>query len=277
MRNVEKVIKVADEQVGYMEKASNKDLDSKTANPGYNNFTKYARDLNKAIGSPFADGYAWCCTFCEWCFVEAYGKATAKEMLGGWTAYCPTAVSYFKSMNRWYKSPKVGDLIFFYNSKKDYGHVGLVYKVDSNRVYTIEGNTSPQTGVVANGGGVYKKKYDLSYYRIAGYGRPNYDVEVKEEPEPTPAPKPTKKGYTGTFPKVPPILQKGSKGAQVKNLQKFLNWYNGDGNLEVDGDFGKLTEKAVKAFQKIAFPNDKKEWDGQVGEKTVAKMKSVKK
>ena len=275
MSNVTKVIKVAEEQVGYLEKASAKDLDSKTANSGYNNYTKFARDLNKLVGSPFADGYAWCCSFCEWCFVKAYGLSTAKAMLGGWTAYCPTAVGYFKNMKRWYKSPKVGDFIFFYNSAKDYGHVGLVYKVDSNKVYTIEGNTSPQTGVVANGGGVYKKKYDLTYYRIAGYGRPNYDIKI-ENAEPAPA-KPIKKGYTGTFPKVPPILQKGSKGAQVKNLQKFLNWYNGDGNLDVDGDFGKLTEKTVKAFQKSVFPDDKKEWDGKVGEKTIAKMKSVKK
>ena len=276
--NVDKVIKVAGEQVGYLEKASPKDLDSKTANSGYNNYTKFGRDMVEWVGSPFADGYSWCETFQMWCFVKAFGKATAKKMLGGWTAYCPTAVQYFKDMKRWYKSPKKGDLIFFYDSDKDYGHVGLVYKVDSNRVYTIEGNTSPQTGVVYNGGGVYKKKYDLSYYRIAGYGRPNYDAEVKEEPKPEPKPtKPTKKGYTGTFPKVPPILKKGSKGAQVKNLQKFLNWYNGDDVLDVDGDFGKNTEKAVKAFQKAVFPKDKAEWDGEVGEKTVAKMKSVKK
>ena len=277
MSNVKKVIKVAEEQVGYLEKASPKDLDSKTANSGYNNYTKYASDLQKEVGAPFVDGYAWCMSFATWCFVKAFGKATAKKMLGGWTAYCPTAVQYFKDMKRWYKSPKKGDLIFFYDSDKDYGHVGLVYKVDSNRVYTIEGNTSPQTGVVYNGGGVYKKKYDLSYYRIAGYGRPDYSVKVEEEPKPEPKPtKPTKKGYTGTFPKVPPILKYGSEGTQVKNLQKFLNWY-GNYGLDVDGIFGKNTEKAVKAFQKTVFPKDKAEWDGEVGEKTVAKMKSVKK
>ena len=38
----EDVIKIAQEQVGYMEKASPKDLDSKTANSGYNNYTKYS-------------------------------------------------------------------------------------------------------------------------------------------------------------------------------------------------------------------------------------------
>lgn len=36
-----KVIKIAEAQVGYLEKASNRDLDSKTGNAGYNNYTKY--------------------------------------------------------------------------------------------------------------------------------------------------------------------------------------------------------------------------------------------
>ena len=42
-------------------------------------------------------------------------------------------------------------------------------------VYTIEGNTSVASGVIANGGGVCRKKYSLSYNRIYGYGRPEYD------------------------------------------------------------------------------------------------------
>ena len=273
MSNVDKVIKVEEAEVGYMEKASPKDLDDKTKNAGYNNYTKFGRDLVEWVGAPFADGYSWCEAFQMWSFIKAFGKATAKKMLGGWTAYCPTAVQYFKDMKRWYKSPKKGDLIFFYDSDKDYGHVGLVYKVDSNRVYTIEGNTSPQTGVVYNGGGVYKKKYDINYYRIAGYGRPDYSVKVEDEPKPEPKPtKPTKKGYTGTFPKVPPILKYGSEGTQVKNLQKFLNWY-GNYGLDVDGIFGKNTEKAVKAFQKKV----KISIDGEFGPISLKEAKAVKK
>lgn len=39
-----KLIKTAEAEVGYLEKATNAQLDSKTANAGYNNYTKYARD-----------------------------------------------------------------------------------------------------------------------------------------------------------------------------------------------------------------------------------------
>lgn len=177
MKTADKVISIAEEQVGYLEKASPYDLDSKTGNAGYNNYTKFARDLASWVGSPFVNGYAWCLTYCVWCEVKAFGIETAKKLLGGWTAYCPTQVEYFKEMGRWFSTPQIGDFIFFYDSTHDYGHVGLVYEVDASTVYTIEGNTSSASGVVPNGGGVYRKSYAIDYSRIAGYGRPKYDTE----------------------------------------------------------------------------------------------------
>ena len=38
------------------------------------------------------------------------------------------------------------------------------------------------------------------------------------------------------------ILKKGNKGEEVKELQKLLG-------LKTDGDFGPITEKAVKNYQ----------------------------
>ena len=174
-----KLIEVAESQVGYLEKGSPDAEDSFTGNAGYNNYTKYGRDLVKWIGSPFADGVYWCMEFVTWCFVEAFGIDEAKKLLGGWTAYCPTAVNYFRNMGRFYTSnPQKGDVIFFYDSEGDAGHVGVVYDVDSSNIYTIEGNTSSSSGVVPNGGGVFKKRYSLGYSRIYGFGRPNYDKET---------------------------------------------------------------------------------------------------
>ena len=42
MSTVNDVLKIALAEVGYLEKRSNADLDSKTANAGSNNYTKYA-------------------------------------------------------------------------------------------------------------------------------------------------------------------------------------------------------------------------------------------
>ena len=173
--SLDKLLKTAENEVGYLEKKTKSQLDSKTANAGSNNWTKYGQDLIKEIGSPYSNGVAWCDMFVDWCFLKAFGKEKAKELLGGWSAYTPTSAQYFKNMNQWYTSnPIVGDIIFFKNSSR-ICHTGIVYNVDSQKVYTIEGNTSGANRLIANGGGVCKKSYSLSYANIAGYGRPKYD------------------------------------------------------------------------------------------------------
>ena len=54
---------------GYIEKASNKNLDSKTANKGTNNYTKYSRDID-SLGLMGCQGQPWCCTFQFWLEVQ---------------------------------------------------------------------------------------------------------------------------------------------------------------------------------------------------------------
>lgn len=261
-----KLITVATNEVGYSEKASNSNLDSKTGNAGYNNYTKYSRDLVDEIGSPYAQGVYWCDIFVDWCFMKAYGLKQAKKLLYGWSAYCPTSAQYFKNQGRYFRTnPKIGDQIFFLDSVNELGHTGIVYKVSKTYVYTIEGNTSPQSGVVDNGGEVCKKKYPLSSSKIDGYGRPDWGGTVKEETN-------TTRHYTGTFPLIPPTLKKGSKGKNVKYLQKYLNWFGGYG-LAIDGEFGKYTENAVKDFQKRTGIGV----DGEFGPQSLAMSKVISK
>lgn len=171
---VDKVIKIAKAEVGYLEKKTNAQLDSKTANAGRNNYTKYWRDMAAGM-----NGQAWCNCFVNWCFTKAYGKEEAKKLLcstNGWSYYTPTSAGYFKTKGQWHNTPQKGDIIYFKNSQR-ICHVGIVYKVDGSKVYTIEGNTSSASGVIPNGGGVAKKSYTLGYSGIAGYGRPKYDKE----------------------------------------------------------------------------------------------------
>ena len=171
MTAIEKLIRIAKEENGYLEKKSNKDLDSKTGNAGSNNYTKYARDLY-----PSLQGQAWCDMYVDWCFVKAFGQVTASQLLcGGFSAYTPTSAQYYKNKGRWRTSPEPGDQIFFKNAVR-ICHTGIVTRVTSSKVYTIEGNTSGASGVIANGGGVCEKSYDLSYSGIAGYGRPDWSL-----------------------------------------------------------------------------------------------------
>lgn len=189
MNIVDKVIKIASDEVGYLEKKSNSNLYNKIANAGYGNYTKYAHEFDtKYVGfyNGKKNGYAYCDVFVDWCFVQAYGVETAKKLLcqpnKSYGASCTYSSTYYKNKGRFHtKDPKVGDQIFFLDSsKRSVVHTGLVYHVDKKYVYTIEGNTSGASGVVANGGGVCRKQYALSYSRIYGYGRPNYDKSLLE-------------------------------------------------------------------------------------------------
>ncbi len=189
MTAIEKLIATAKSQVGYLEKASNSQLDDFTANAGYNNWTKYARDLCALDAyNGNKNGYAWCDMFVDWCFYTTFGLDNMVKMLyqplGGAGAGCTYSARYFKNNGKFYTSnPKPGDQIFF---TKDNGsssnHTGLVVAVDNERVYTIEGNTSATEGVVANGGCVASKSYSLWYSPIMGYGRPDFSiVEMEDE------------------------------------------------------------------------------------------------
>lgn len=185
-----KVIDIALAEVGYLEKETKSDLDSKTGNAGDENYTKYARDLD-AINfyNGRKQGAAWCDCFVDWCFVEAYGKSAALKLTCQPTnnknncgAGCKWSRQYYQQKGQLFSSPQKGDQIFFYGSDgTTISHTGLVYDVDDDYVYTVEGNTSSASGVVANGGAVAKKKYALGYSRLAGFGRPEYGEVVVEE------------------------------------------------------------------------------------------------
>ena len=118
--------------------------------------------------------------FDDWCFIQAFDADNTKKLLNqpdkSLGAGCGYSANYFKQIGRFFTSPQVGDQIFF-GSASNVKHTGLVYAVDRYKVYTIEGNTSGASGVIANGGGVCKKSYDINSNSIYGYGRPNYDIE----------------------------------------------------------------------------------------------------
>ena len=180
MGAVDKLIAVASNEVGYLEKKNGNLLYEKTANAGKGDYTKYGYEMHKLYPATMDFPAAWCDCFVDWCFVQAFGKDIAMKMLHKFDDYTVNSASYYKNHKEWYKSPKVGDQIFFVNSSGGICHTGIVYALDSYNVYTIEGNTSSEKGVVANGGCVRKKAYKRNYDRIAGYGRPDYSL-VKEE------------------------------------------------------------------------------------------------
>ena len=76
MGTLKGMIQLGKSEEGYIEKASNLQLDSKTANRGSNNYTKYARDVNMA-GLMGCQAQPWCCTFQFWLEMQEFGLNTA--------------------------------------------------------------------------------------------------------------------------------------------------------------------------------------------------------
>ena len=273
--NAQVVIDIALNEVGYLEKSSaaykkNKNIIyEKTKGAGSDNYTKYGKEMHDLYPAVMDFPAYWCDCFVDWCFYKAYGVSSAKALLSGnFDDYTVNSKALYVAKGAYIKRgegiPKKGDQIFFNNGTR-VCHTGIVYDVDKTYVYTVEGNTSVGSTVVANGGGVSKKKYALSYNKIDGYGRPPYRTKSIIK-------KLTKSAYKEAFPVVPPVIKIKSTGEQVKKLQKFLNWY-GDYGLTVDGDCGEKTTKAIKMFQKA----EKLTVDGKFGPKSLAAAKTIKK
>jgi len=162
---------------GYLEKETLSNITDFKANSGDENITWFNEVYGELTNSNAQKLY-WCAIFVSVIFYLAGKKSlnAAKEALcGGIFARCATGVERFKKANRFFITPEVGDVIFFIDENGRVSHTGIVVKVDTGRVYTMEGNTSSDSGVVRNGGAVNDKSYLLNNNRIYGYGRPIYD------------------------------------------------------------------------------------------------------
>lgn len=160
------VIEVARQEIGYIGKKTNAQLDDPTANVT-GKFTKYARDLNEAgYYNGNKNGFAWCPVFVDWCIWTACGhdKQAALEVkpvpeLG---ASCAVVYNMFKNAGRLMTVPSIGAQILYD------GHTGLVADFDDVYVRTIEGNWNNR---------VSQRTLRRTDAVILGYGLPFYEVE----------------------------------------------------------------------------------------------------
>ena len=198
------------------------------------------------------NGAAWCAMFVSYCMNKAGAGALIK---GAQTAKGSAQVSAFvrhAQKKKWAKiapsKATTGDIVIFdFPGGYETDHVGFIRKPSGKGViYTIEGNTSGGAGSQSNGGGVYKR--DRSFGVVHSIWRPPYDQPAVKTEEPaleapvSPVEAPTPEVAPVTAPKAFTPLKKGSKGSAVKQVQTKLG-------ITADGDFGPITEKAVKAYQ----------------------------
>ena len=196
----------------------------------------------------------------EWCatFVSAVAVKLGYTDIMPTECGCEEMIKLYQKIGCWDENdarvPNPGELIFYdwqddgKGDNKGYtNHVGIVVKVVGNNITVIEGNRNYSSvdyrTIAVNG------KY------IRGYAVPKYDKETAE---------PVKESTVSIELNV---LRKGSKGEQVKALQRNLQSMGYDLG-PVDGDFGSKTDAAVRAYQK----NKSLVVDGIVGQQTWNKL-----
>jgi hypothetical protein len=181
------------------------------------------------------DRAPWCAMFVSKVFSDAGMPLQATTPKG--FAYCPFGVNYFKARLAYEQTPRVGAVVFFeWPGKCVASHVGIVETVNADgSIISIEGNTNMVGSY--NGGEVRRmhRKAD-----ILGYGYPDYDenstvkenLTVRQEED-----------ELGNWQNV----KKGDRGDSVRVVQGLL--VARGRKLAIDGDFGNLTEAALKAWQ----------------------------
>lgn len=148
--------------------------------------------LGQKGGQPYWSWYgfdervAWCACFVSWCANQC-GLIENGQIPR--YSVCDNGIAYFKEKNRWqdretgYK-PSQGDVIFFNWLEKDENgnliqdeksdHTGIVeyYDTSTNKVYTIEGNSSDECK---------ERSYNEDDIQIMGYGTmdANLDTPIK--------------------------------------------------------------------------------------------------
>ena len=245
MNAIDKLIQIAKNEIGYLEKASNSQLDSKTANAGSNNYTKYWRDVK-----PSYQGQPWCAGFVSWCFMKAFGQEKAKELLKHWPyVYCPTLGDLFtKNAN-----PKIGDIVIFYRNGT-FTHTGIVTAVIGDMFYTIEGNTSGASGIIANGGGVCAKSYLNSQMPGTKFCTPNYSLVKDTTPvsDSDTVKKQNTRAYIAQIKKDTKCYAKSSKNSPSKLFPKLKK-----GAVVEVMKYTETDSAGLKwYFVRIPYPND---------------------
>ena len=221
------------EQIGYHE--------------GDNNYNRYAAsgDWDERFYGFSADNVPWCDVFADAAYITCFGFEDGARMTYQYPhgyAACSLSANAYRNNGAFYKTPEVGDQVFFYVDG-DINHTGIVVAVNDmyNTFQCVEGNSSDSVAYTS---------YTITNPTIAGFGRPDWSiVETSESDE-------------EQSDVIHPQLRRtylhlelgdgvGDPKEQVRVWQQFLLWWGMDlSEYGADGEYGHETYNATLAWQR---------------------------
>ena len=213
---------------------------------GENNGNKYAlsSDWDEKFYGFSADHVPWCDVFVDAAFITVFGYENGIKMTYQYPhgfAACSLSAGAYMENGAYYKTPEVGDQIFFYVDGA-INHTGVVVAVNEihNTIQCVEGNYSDSVAYTS---------YTISNPTIAGFGRPDWNIVtgIDEEEQ--------FDIVHGKYPRTYIHLEYGDglddPQAPVKAWQNLLLcWGKKLGVYGADGEFGKVTKDATMEWQK---------------------------
>ena len=177
--------------------------------------------------APSLNGQKWCAMFVSWVFDQG-GHPLGMVQTKNGIHHCQSAHNYYKEKGKITLEPQPGDIVIYDWEGNGYAdHIGIFIRwttTDKQFIEAWEGNTS--IGNNSDGGRVMKRTRSKSL--IKSFVNPGVYPEQSIVPV-----------ATG--------IDKGSRGSQVTQLQKYL--YEIGYVVEIDGWFGNQTETLIKEYQ----------------------------
>lgn len=168
--DIDTFIETAKKELGYMEKETNSDLDSKTANVGDKNFTKYGAWYG-------GNGLYWCQQFVSWCAYMAcktyqVEKATGwRKFRGNWRYQINGKYVFdrwIKENDRWYVLDGSGSMVkgwfkdgdnWYYLNRDDGAMLSGQWIKDDGKDYYLS-----KSGIMARHSYIKDKNNDVYYW-----------------------------------------------------------------------------------------------------------------
>lgn len=198
-------------------------------------------------------GQPWCAIFASWCTAQT-GTALPIQTEDGY-AWTVAGMEFFQRAGAWLPrtaTPPIGSHVFM-NWDDDDGpeHVGLfagLTGAGAGDVVTVEGNASMARAAGPHGVDQHVRSRSI----ILGFGVPNYRQPAAATGGYQRPPEPlwTLDGWKHPHLRLGAGVRPHSASPEVRHAQRLL--LRSGRNLILDGQFGPLTDQAVRLFQRRA-------------------------